>query len=78
MSAKEYNVWIADYQIEPYGEARADLRAGTIVQSNIAPHSKKVIKLKDCILDFEPPKPQPWRDAKAMLFGYAKAKTRKK
>ena len=58
MSAKEYNLWIAEYNIEPHGEERSDLRAGTIVKSNLIPHSKKDIKLKDCMLNFEPPKKQ--------------------
>jgi hypothetical protein len=61
MPAREYDLWIADYRIEPWGEERADLRAGTIVQSNIAPYSKKDIKLKDCILNFEPPKKFDWQ-----------------
>lgn len=61
MSAKEYDLWIADYQIEPWGEDRADLRAGTIVKSNIMPYSKKDISLKDCMLDFAPPKKFDWK-----------------
>jgi len=54
MSAKEYNLWIADYSIEPWGEIRSDLRAATIVKSNIIPHTSKDIKLADCMLDFKP------------------------
>ena len=68
MSAKEYNEWIADYQIEPWGDLREDLRAGTIVQSNLAPHSKDNVLLKDCMLDFEPPKAQTWQDMQKMLM----------
>ena len=68
MSAKEYNEWIADYQIEPWGDLREDLRAGTIVQSNLAPHSKYNVLLKDCMLDFEPPKKQTWQEQKEMCF----------
>ena len=67
MSAKEMNLWIADYQIEPWGEERADLRAGTIVKSNLMPHSKGDIKLKDCMLNFEPPKKQTWQDMSKVL-----------
>lgn len=62
MSAKEYNLWIADEQIEPTGEDRSDLRAGTIVQAVLMPHCDKKIKLDDCILNFEPPKKQDWRE----------------
>ena len=61
MSAKEYNEWIAEYQIEPWGDLREDLRAGMIVQSNLAPHSKKDIKLKDCMVNFEIPKEFDWK-----------------
>lgn len=73
MSAKEYNEWIADYQIEPFGELRADLRAGTIVKSNLMPHSKKDIELKDCMLNFEPPKKQTWQDMSRLLKNYTAA-----
>ena len=68
MSAKEYNLWIADEQIEPTGESRQDLRIATVVQSNLAPHSKEAIKLKDCILNFEPPKKQDWRQWEKQLM----------
>ena len=78
MSAKEYNVWVADYRIEPFGERREDLRTATIVQSNLAPHSKKEVKLKDCILNFEPPKPMKWQDMQAMCFARSAAMNRKK
>ena len=61
MPAKEYNLWIAEYNIEPHGEERSDIRTGTIVKSNLTPHVKKEIPLKDCILNFEPPKKVDWR-----------------
>ncbi len=67
MSAKEYDLWKAEYMIEPWGEERADLRTGTIVQSNLAPHSKEPVKLKDCILSFKEPIKQTWQDMKKML-----------
>jgi len=68
MSAKEYSTWIAEYQIEPYGELREDLRSAMIVQSNLAPHSKEEISFEDCMLNFEPPKVQTWQEQKAMCF----------
>jgi len=67
MSANEYNTWIAEYTIEPWGEERADLRAGTIVKSNIIPHTEKDIKLKDCMLSFEPIKKQTPKEMFSML-----------
>ena len=67
MSAKEYNLWIAEYQIEPRGEDREDLRAGSIVQSNFDPYSKEAVKLKDCMLNFEPPKKFDWKATSNLL-----------
>jgi hypothetical protein len=67
MSAAEYNEWIADYQIEPWGDLREDLRTATIVQAAIAPHSKKEVKLKDCMLNFEPPKQFDWKATSDLL-----------
>jgi hypothetical protein len=59
--------------IEPFGEERSDLRAGTIVKSNLIPHSKKDIKLKDCMLNFEPPKEQTPKGMFSMLKNYTLA-----
>jgi hypothetical protein len=73
MSAKEMNVWIADSLIEPWGDDREDIRSGMIVQSNLMPHSKKEVKLKNCIVNFEPPKKQTWQQMSAMLKGYTMA-----
>jgi hypothetical protein len=60
MSAKEYNVWAAEYHIEPFGQDREDIRSGMIVQSIRAQNSKEGVILKDCIVDFEPPKKTEW------------------
>lgn len=73
MSAKEYLLWCADYQIAPYGEAREDLRTASIVQSNIMPWTKKTVKLKDCMLNFEPKKKQTPEEMMSMLTDYTKA-----
>jgi hypothetical protein len=73
MSAKEYNLWIAEYNIEPHGEDRSDIRAGTIVKSNLIPHSKKDIELKDCMINFEPPKKQTPAEMFEMLKGHTAA-----
>lgn len=73
MSAKEENLWIADYQIEPWGEERADLRAATVVKSNLLPWTKKTIQLKDCILNFKPPEKESWQDMKKKLEKFTRA-----
>lgn len=67
MSAKEYILWFAENEIEPFGEERADLRSGMQVQSNLAPFVDGKVELKDCMLNFEPPKKQDWRDWKNAL-----------
>jgi len=33
--------WMGYYEVEPWGEERADLRAGTICNAVIAPYSKR-------------------------------------
>ena len=73
MSAKEYIIWLADYEIEPWGDIRNDLQAATIVLSNIMPHTEDTIKLKDCMLNFEPEKKQTWQDMSKMLKGHTAA-----
>ena len=78
MSAKEYLMWRADYMIEPWGEAREDIRAGMIVQSNLAPHSKEPVLLKDCIVSFEQPKQMKWQDMRDMCAAHAAAMNRKR
>lgn len=71
MSAKEYNVWIAEYSIEPYGQDREDVRAGMITQSVRAQYSKEGVTLKDCIVNFEPPKKQDWQQWQKSLKSHA-------
>jgi len=80
MSAKEMNLWKADYMIEPWGDERQDLRIATVVQSNLTPYTKKKIKLKDCMLDFEPVsnKPMDWRKLKSKLFARANAMNKRR
>jgi len=78
LSAQEFNLWKAEYIIEPFGEERSDLRAATIVQSNILPHTKDKVKLKDCLLNFDPPEKQDWRQWQAALAARANAINRKK
>jgi len=73
MSAKEYNLWIADEQIEPTGEERADLRAEKIVNSNLATFSAEGLELKDCYMDFDPPKKQDPLEWGKQLMAYTVA-----
>jgi hypothetical protein len=53
MSAKEYNVWVADYSIRPWGEEMQDYRIGMVTQSVRAANSKEPVYMKDCMPVFE-------------------------
>jgi len=53
MSAKEYNLWIADYNIEPWGEIRSDYRAAMIAKTSLLPHSEEDFNIEDFIVKFE-------------------------
>jgi hypothetical protein len=78
MSAKEYNLWKADYMIEPWGEDREDIRSGMIVQSIRAQNSKEGVYLKDCMVNFEPPKKQTWQEQRDMCFAHSIAMNKRK
>jgi hypothetical protein len=41
MSSREFAEWMAYYALEPWGEERADLRAGIVAAAAIAPWTKK-------------------------------------
>ena len=61
LDSRELSEWVAYSTLEPFGDARADLRAASIVQSNILPHvgkGKRAPSLKDCMLHFERPEPE--------------------
>lgn len=53
MSAKEYNVWVADYSIRPWGEELQDYRIGMVTQAVRATNSKEAVHIKDCIPTWE-------------------------
>lgn len=66
ISSREFTEWIAYYQLEPFGEERADLRMGIIASlianSNRDPKKrKKPFEPKDFMPLFEAPN-RPWQD----------------
>jgi hypothetical protein len=70
MSAKEYNVWVADYSIRPWGEEMQDYRIGMVTQSVRAANSKDPVLMKDCMPVFEAVKEKKifdWKASKAAL-----------
>lgn len=79
ISSRELSEWMAYDNIEPFGEIRADMRAGAIVQAIIAPYVKKghkVPKLQQCMLNFdnEEKKPMTSGEIKGFLMGCAPTK----
>lgn len=65
ISARELTEWMAYYQVEPFGEARDDLRMGMIC-STIANVNRgkngRVYKPEDFIPRFDRPKQQTWQE----------------
>lgn len=51
MTVHEFRRWRAYYDLEPFGEERADFRAASIVQTLVAIHRKRGTKVKP-IRDF--------------------------
>jgi hypothetical protein len=73
MSAKEYDLWIAEYEIEPWGEVRSDYRAAMIAKTSLLPHYEEEFDLEDFIVKFGNAKPkekQTPEQAFAMLKNY--------
>lgn len=72
MSAAEIEEWRAYYDLEPFGEWRADLRHAhqMALQTNIHRDTKKHPKpfeAKDFMFEFEPPSSQPKQTTQQML-----------
>jgi len=75
--SRELTEWLAYYQIEPWGEERADLRAAinTTVLANVnRGKSQRAYKIEDFMPDFdaaagqaERPQ-QDWRDMRARFY----------
>jgi len=71
-TAKWFRGWEMYYELEPFGELRADYRAASIVQMlyNInRGKGQKALPLKDFVLKFEeePKRKQSWQEQAAML-----------
>lgn len=70
MTARELGEWQAMYNISPWGERRADLRAGIIASTiyNVNITRGKSMKAADFMPDFEPKKPQSVSEMQARLL----------
>lgn len=64
ISGREFAEWLAYYQIEPWGEERADLRAGIVASTVANVHrtkSQKAYKPEDFVPKFKVPEKEPDR-----------------
>ncbi len=72
LSSKEVTDWQAFSAIEPFGEEREDIRAAMVactVANALRSSKSPPCKIKDFMLNFEPPKQQSKQDMKAILMG---------
>ena len=70
MTVQQFAEWRAYAEIEPFDETRADMRAGSVVQALFNIHRKKgkpAVRLKDCVLSFEPPRKRSPEEARAEI-----------
>lgn len=74
LDAAELHDWVAYYAIDPWDEARNDLRAGMIaaVIANVNSRKKR-FKPSDFMPRYEQPKPQTPADLKAMAMRWTAA-----
>lgn len=56
MTSLEFSYWIAYYEQNPFGEARADIRHAINTTSIVNCWSKKTYKYKDFMPNFKPQK----------------------
>lgn len=79
-SAKQFRYWEMYYEMEPFGEIRADYRAASIAQmiANVnRSKNQKAYTLQDCLLKFEGEreikKTQTWQEQLKLVRAFAKA-----
>lgn len=76
MTAEEFVEWKAFYKVEPFGDYRADLRAGMmtapLLNIQMAPAHRKW-RAHHWVLNTDPPKPQTPEEMKALLQALAGA-----
>ena len=76
LTARELMNWIAFYELEPWGEKRADLRAGIIASTtyNMQRGKGSALKASDFMPDFEPQKAQTVAEMQAIFLASTGAK----
>jgi hypothetical protein len=70
LDSKQISEWMAFYQVEPFGEERADLRSAIIacVTANAwRGKNQKPFEVSDFLPKFDPPKQQTLEEMKTIL-----------
>ncbi len=72
MDSRELSEWMAYYNLEPFGEERADIRQGITSCVMANSFSNKKHKIDDFIPKFRQQRKEPkdWETMKAMLQGF--------
>jgi len=73
ISSSELTEWMAYYQMEPFGEERADLRSAIVASVTANAASKRRFKPADFMPRFDRPKPQSEGSMRQMFQAAAKA-----
>jgi len=70
IDSKELTEWMAWYSVEPFGEARADLRSAIVacvIHNTQCTKKSQMKKVNDFMPKFGPPQQMDWRDMKKVL-----------
>lgn len=65
ISASQFQRWLDVYQVQPFGEDRADLRMGIQTAAMLSPFARRQMKPSDFMPRFTPRKRQNVTDMKA-------------
>jgi hypothetical protein len=74
LDSRELSEWIAYYNLDPFGEARADYRAAMLacLTANINRGKHEPFKISDFMPNFEPKKPQTMEEMKRILMSISR------
>lgn len=70
IDSSELTEWIAFYDLEPFGDERADIRSAIVASTTANVWGAKT-KLSDFIPRWEKPEPTPWQKVKGYFMSLA-------
>ena len=73
MPSSVFVEYMAAYQMDPWGEDRADLRMGILAATVAAPHTKQRLSPSDFIPKFQPAEQKSTADLELLLMQFANA-----